>query len=43
MADLNTTERTRTAPLLNSEILDRLPPQSLEAEKAVLGSLLFCF
>ena len=28
------------SPRLNSEILDRLPPQSLEAEKAVLGSLL---
>ncbi len=40
MADSNGTERTRTAPRLSSEILDRLPPQSLEAEKAVLGSLL---
>ncbi len=40
MADSNGTERTRTAPRLSSEILDRLPPQNLEAEKAVLGSLL---
>jgi replicative DNA helicase len=28
------------APASRSEILDRLPPQSIEAEKAVLGSLL---
>ncbi len=40
MADSNGTERTRTAPRLSSEILDRLPPQNLEAEKGVLGSLL---
>ncbi len=40
MADSNGTERTRTAPRLNSEILDRLPPQNLEAEKGVLGSLI---
>ena len=40
MADSNGTQRTRTAPRLSSEILDRLPPQNLEAEKGVLGSLL---
>lgn len=40
MADSNGTERTRTAPRLSSEILDRLPPQNLDAEKGVLGSLL---
>ena len=40
MADSNGTQRTGTAPRLNSEILDRLPPQNLEAEKGVLGSLL---
>ena len=40
MADSNGTERTRSAPRLSSEILDRLPPQNLEAEKGVLGSLL---
>src|SRR5208282_894857 len=40
MADLNSTERTRPPARLNSEILDRLPPQNLEAEKGVLGSLL---
>ena len=46
MADSNGTQQTRTAwhhaPMagLSSEILDRLPPQNLEAEKGVLGSLL---
>ncbi len=40
MADSNGAERTRTAPRLNSEILDRLPPQNLDAEKGVLGSIL---
>jgi replicative DNA helicase len=40
MADSNGTQQTRAAPRLSSEILDRLPPQNLEAEKGVLGSLL---
>jgi replicative DNA helicase len=40
MADSNGSERARSAPRLASEILDRLPPQNLEAEKGVLGSLL---
>jgi replicative DNA helicase len=40
MADANAAERARTAPRLSSEILDRLPPQNIEAEKGVLGSLL---
>ena len=40
MGETNDAERTRTAPRMNSEILDRLPPQNLEAEKGVLGSIL---
>ena len=34
------TDRAHEPARVSSEILDRLPPQSLEAEKAVLGSLL---
>jgi replicative DNA helicase len=34
------TDRPHSAPRVSSEILDRLPPQNLDAEKAVLGSLL---
>jgi replicative DNA helicase len=40
MADANGSQRTRSAPQTSSEILDRLPPQNLDAEKGVLGSLL---
>jgi replicative DNA helicase len=40
MAEPNASQQTRTAPRLNSEILDRLPPQDLQAEKGVLGSLM---
>ncbi len=40
MGDSNGVERARTVPRASSEILDRLPPQNLDAEKGVLGSLL---
>ena len=40
MAVSDRTDRAHSPTRLTSEILDRLPPQSLEAEKAVLGSIL---
>lgn len=40
MATYQRVDARTTAPKLPSEILDRLPPQNLEAEKGVLGSLL---
>jgi len=40
MATAYRTEVGHTSPQLTAEILDRLPPQNLEAEKGVLGSLL---
>ncbi|NUQ63388.1 MAG: replicative DNA helicase [Pirellulales bacterium] len=40
MANLGRVEAGHTRPAVSSEILDRLPPQSLDAEKSVLGSLL---
>jgi replicative DNA helicase len=40
MAETNGAQHTQAAPRLNSEILDRLPPQNLDAERAVLGSLI---
>jgi len=39
MATARRTDSARPAPV-TSEILDRLPPQNLEAERAVIGSLL---
>ena len=40
MAETNGAQHAQAAPRLNSEILDRLPPQNLDAERAVLGSLI---
>jgi replicative DNA helicase len=40
MATYQRVDARTAAPKLPSEILDRLPPQNLEAEKGVLGSLL---
>ena len=40
MATANRVDAPHSARAVTSEILDRLPPQNLDAEKAVLGSLL---
>lgn len=40
MASIHSLDKVGTTPAVSSEILDRLPPHSLEAEKAVIGSLL---
>jgi replicative DNA helicase len=40
MATADRVDGTHARPRVSSEILDRLPPQNLDAEKAVLGSIL---
>ena len=40
MATFERTDRARSTPKVSAEILDRQPPRSLEAEKAILGSIL---
>ncbi len=40
MATVSRVDSGRSAARVSSEILDRLPPQNLDAEKAVLGSIL---
>ncbi|OHB67871.1 MAG: replicative DNA helicase [Planctomycetes bacterium RBG_13_63_9] len=40
MATVDRTDSGRATSRVSSEILDRLPPQNLEAERGVLGSLL---
>ena len=40
MAVVHRTDAPQAAGKLSSEILDRLPPQNLDAERAVIGSLL---
>lgn len=40
MAVVERRDRPRSRPAVTAEILDRQPPRSLEAEKAILGSIL---